>query len=67
VRAAAAEAALVGAAPTADAIAAAVDAARNELDPAADLHATAAYRRHVAGVLAARVMRDAAARAGGTT
>jgi aerobic carbon-monoxide dehydrogenase medium subunit len=67
VRAATAEAVLVGAEPTPDAIAAAVDAARNELDPAADLHATAAYRRHVAGVLAARVLRDAAARAGGAT
>ncbi len=66
VRAAAAERTLVGAAPTADAIAAAVDAARGEIDPSADLHATAAYRRHVAGVLAGRVLRDAAARAEGS-
>jgi aerobic carbon-monoxide dehydrogenase medium subunit len=64
VRAAAAEALMVGNAPTAEAIAAAVEAARTELDPSNDLHATAAYRRHVAGLLAGRVLRDAAAAAG---
>ena len=63
VRAATAEAVLVGSAPTPDAIAAAVDAVRNELAPSDDLHATAAYRRHVSGVLAGRVLRDAIARA----
>jgi len=43
--------------------AAAVDAAK-ECDPGADLHATKEYRRHLAGVLAARALREARERAG---
>jgi CO/xanthine dehydrogenase FAD-binding subunit len=34
-----------------------------ELDPGSDLHASAAYRRHLASVLAARVLREAYAEA----
>jgi aerobic carbon-monoxide dehydrogenase medium subunit len=60
VRAPSAEALLVGNAPTPDAIAAAVEAARADLHPADDIHASAAYRRHVAGILAGRVLRTAA-------
>ena len=63
VRVSAAEALLVGNEPTADAVAAAVEAVRAELDPGSDVHATAAYRTHVAGILAGRVLHDAAARA----
>ena len=63
VRHAAAEQLLVGGPPTADAFAAAADAARGEVDPGDDIHASAAYRRHVAGVLAQRVLRDATERA----
>ncbi len=35
-----------------------------QCEPSDDLHASAAYRRHVAGVLAARVLREAHRRAG---
>ena len=42
----------------------AVDALRAELEPNSDLHASADYRRHLAGVLAQRAMADAWARAG---
>lgn len=40
--------------------------ARAALDPDSDIHASAAYRTHVAGVLAARALRQAAGRAGQT-
>jgi carbon-monoxide dehydrogenase medium subunit len=60
VRAPSAEALLIGNRPTPDAIAAAVEAARADLHPSDDVHATAAYRTHVAGVLAARVLNAAA-------
>jgi carbon-monoxide dehydrogenase medium subunit len=39
------------------------EAVRRAIDPGSDIHATAAYRRHVAGVLAGRALRLAAARA----
>jgi carbon-monoxide dehydrogenase medium subunit len=58
-----AESLLVGAAPTADAISAATEALRGEIEPGSDLHATSAYRRHLAGVLAGRALRRAADRA----
>ena len=62
VRASAAEAALVGA--TVDerhqiqpaSLDAAVEALRSAIDPATDVQATAAYRRHLAGVLAERAL-----------
>ena len=41
----------------------AAEAIRRAIDPGGDIHATAAYRRHVAGVLAGRAIRLAAARA----
>ena len=63
VRARAAEALLAGAAVTARALADAAEAVRGAIDPGSDIHATAAYRRHVAGVLTERAIRLAAARA----
>jgi len=45
-----------------------VDVARlvaDRLDPESDIHASAAYRKHVAGVLARRALTMAASRAGG--
>jgi carbon-monoxide dehydrogenase medium subunit len=35
------------------------------VDPADDVHASASYRRHLAGVMAARALETALARAGG--
>lgn len=54
IRLAAAEAALRGSAVTAKSIAAAVTAARAEIDPPADIHAPAAYRRGLVGTLLER-------------
>ncbi|MGS0687982.1 FAD binding domain-containing protein [Nakamurella sp. GG22] len=42
----------------------AADAARRAVDPETDLHATADYRRHLAGVLTVRAVRQAIAAAG---
>ena len=46
----------------------AIDLARSTIDPEDDIHATARYRRHLAGVLLGRALQTAAARAvaGGT-
>jgi len=55
--------ALQGAAPTAEAIAAAVAAVDSDLDPPTDIHATAAYRRHLTRVLARQTLTLAVARA----
>jgi carbon-monoxide dehydrogenase medium subunit len=63
VRARAAEALLEGAAPTAEAFAAAADSVAGEIDPVSDLHGSADYRRHVAGVLVQRALRTAVDRA----
>ena len=41
----------------------AAHAAAAETEPGSDLHASAEYRRHLAGVLAARVLREARERA----
>jgi carbon-monoxide dehydrogenase medium subunit len=64
-RAREAEGALAGApADDAGALARAADAAAAAIDePLADLHASADYRRHLAGVCAGRALREAAARA----
>jgi len=64
-RVADAETVLRGRYPSADAFADAAARVRAVLDPPSDLHATAAYRTHVAGVLTARVLADATQRAGG--
>jgi carbon-monoxide dehydrogenase medium subunit len=62
--AAQAQAALLGEPPTAERIAqAARAAAHDEIDPLGDIHASAAYRRHLAEVLARRVLTQAAERA----
>jgi carbon-monoxide dehydrogenase medium subunit len=65
VRAAGAEAALAGAEPTPEALAHAGTLVSRDLDPAGDLHASAAFRRHVAGVLAERALGTAVRRARG--
>jgi aerobic carbon-monoxide dehydrogenase medium subunit len=58
-----AEQAIAGAAATADAFAAAADAAARDLTPPADLHGTSAYRKHLARVLVRRALETAARRA----
>jgi carbon-monoxide dehydrogenase medium subunit len=69
VRAGAAEAILAGARPKADGrllasqIAATVEAVRAAIEPDADVHATVAYRRHLAGVLTERAIQVAYTRA----
>jgi carbon-monoxide dehydrogenase medium subunit len=62
VRARDAESALVGRRPDDDAFAEAGALVTIALDPPADVHATAAYRRHVAGVLTRRTLRAAVER-----
>jgi carbon-monoxide dehydrogenase medium subunit len=47
---------LQGVAPTEEAIRAAAEAVDADIDPDTDIHATAAYRRHLARVLARRVL-----------
>ena len=56
-------AALQGQVPTASAIADAVAALDADIDPNADIHATVAYRRHLAHVLARKTLTLAAQRA----
>ncbi|HEU4559734.1 MAG TPA: xanthine dehydrogenase family protein subunit M [Longimicrobium sp.] len=51
-----AAAALQGTEPTSDAIRAAADAARADVDPPYDIHASADYRRHLVGVLVSRAL-----------
>lgn len=63
VRALAAEESLRGAAPADDAFRAAAATAVRDLEPSSDLHASAAYRRHVAGVLVRRALVTATQRA----
>ena len=55
--------AVAGAAADAAAFPAAADLARGRLRPAADIHATAAYRRQLAGVLTERALLEALAEA----
>ncbi len=64
-RAEAAEAVLRGRTIDAASIAEAVGAVKATVDPAADVHASAAYRRHLAGVMAQRALETAAARSRG--
>jgi len=58
-----AEALLLGASPGEALFRAVVEAACSDLDPPADLHASAAYRREVASVLVSRALQTAAERA----
>jgi len=62
-RCAASERALLGSAAGPEALRAAAEAALDILDPAGDLHATADYRRHLAGVLLRRAVAQAYDRA----
>jgi carbon-monoxide dehydrogenase medium subunit len=55
--------ALAGVRPTAEAIRNAVDAIEADIDPQSDIHATAAFRRHLAKVLARRTLARAVERA----
>jgi aerobic carbon-monoxide dehydrogenase medium subunit len=59
----AAEAVLRGQPFSSDSVTAAAQALGKEVDPASDVQATAAYRRHVTMVLARRALEEAAARA----
>ena len=64
VRAARAAASLAGQAPSPEAIAAAADlAARSDIDPGGDIHASPAFRRHLAAVLTRQALTDAFGRA----
>jgi aerobic carbon-monoxide dehydrogenase medium subunit len=63
VRAAAAERVLVKRRPSEALWQEAAEAVRAAIDPDGDLHATADYRRHVAGVLTTRALREAHGRA----
>lgn len=65
VRAPDAEAGLRGAVPGEDAFAAAAAATSAALNPATDVHASGAYRKHVAGVLVRRALGTATDRARG--
>jgi carbon-monoxide dehydrogenase medium subunit len=65
VRVDAAEQVLRGRRPTDDVFTEAAAAVQAELDPNSDVHATADYRRHVAGVLVRRALATAVGRAGG--
>lgn len=61
VRAAAAEAVLVGASPGAAAFRAAADAARRSFEPFGDIHATAEYKSELVAVMARRALERAVA------
>jgi CO/xanthine dehydrogenase FAD-binding subunit len=63
VRARAAERSLAGQPPSTDAFAEAAEQASQVLDPQDDVHAPAAYRRHVARVLTQRALQEAVQRA----
>jgi aerobic carbon-monoxide dehydrogenase medium subunit len=65
VRAEAAEAALAGARPSPDNVAAAAAEAVRDLRPGSDMHGSAAYRRHLAEVAVRRALTTAARRAAG--
>jgi carbon-monoxide dehydrogenase medium subunit len=65
VRHAGMEARLRGAAPSAEAVAAASEAIGEEVEPVSDAHASADYRRRMARVLARRAVSEAIERGGG--
>lgn len=65
VRAAEAELSLVGQAPSARLFAEAAALVQAEVEPESDLHATAEYRSHLAGVLTERALGQALARVNG--
>jgi len=65
IRATAAETILAGGPPEPDRLRAAMDAVRVAIEPDADVHATADYRRHLAGVLLERAIHLAYGRAAG--
>ena len=67
VRATDTEAALAGRTVDADTIAAAASEATRDLEPASDMHGSAAFRRHLAGVAVRHALTTAASRAGGTS
>lgn len=54
---------LLGRKPTPEVIRAAAEAVDGDIDPPSDIHATAAYRRHLAKVLVGRALERAVARA----
>ena len=58
---------LTGSRPDAEIIAAAAETVRADVDPPSDIHASAAYRRHLSGVLARRVLSLAFERARAAT
>jgi carbon-monoxide dehydrogenase medium subunit len=64
IRVSQAESALVGQRPSADAIRAAGDAARQAADPGADLRGSVAYKKDMAGVLVERAVRRSLSRLG---
>jgi carbon-monoxide dehydrogenase medium subunit len=64
VRVAEAEQLLKGQKPSADVIRAAADAASRRSEPQADLRGSVEYKKHLAGVLVARGLRQALARLG---
>ena len=63
VRAVDAERLLIGAPLSAESMAAAAESVRRTLEPHDDIHATAAYRRHLAGILTVRALTRAGERA----
>lgn len=63
VRATGAESVLSGVAPSADLWSSAAREAAAALEPASDIHGSAAYRRHLAAVLAERALNEAYSRA----
>jgi carbon-monoxide dehydrogenase medium subunit len=64
-RAVSAEASLIGAAPSDAIFAEAAALAAADVDPPSDLHGTAAYRKHLAGVLVRRGLKNASSLAMG--
>jgi carbon-monoxide dehydrogenase medium subunit len=67
VRASEAEAVLAQATLGTEAFQEAGQAAAKEIEPASDIHGSAEYRRHLAAVLVARALAEAAANGNGST